>query len=126
MRWLLFLAILSSVSWQQLAKLWQTIGGSRGGSVVGLKKKEEATSRVADSMTEKFVATKQCQEKRMEKIQLKHDTTIYYVSVCTLSAESADGNLARAFMNSKIKSNTDRIEQIMKWFDDKHSPSNMP
>jgi hypothetical protein len=47
-------------------------GGSCGGSDVGLKEKEGAMTRVGDSMTEKkCVATKQHQEKRVEKMQLQ-------------------------------------------------------
>jgi hypothetical protein len=55
-------------------------------------------------MTEKFVASKEHQDKRTEKMQLKCDTITYYVGVCTLP-ESADGNSAQASMNSKIQSN---------------------
>jgi hypothetical protein len=58
-------------------------------------------TRAAGLMNEKFVASKQCQDKHMGRIQLKQDTTTYYVSVCTLP-KSADGNLAQVFMNSKI------------------------
>jgi hypothetical protein len=47
------------------------------------------------------------------------------ISVFSLP-ESADEILDGAFMNSKIESNMDRIEQIRKWFDDNPSPSNMP
>jgi hypothetical protein len=56
----------------------------------------------------------------MEKMQLKRDTTTYYVSVCTLPESADNGNLAHAFFS------TDRIEQIMKWFDGNTSPLNMP
>ena len=83
-------------------------------------------TRVADLMTEKFVASKERQDKCTGKMQLERDTsTTYYVGVCTLP-ESADGNLARAFMNSKIQSNKACIEQITNWFDDNPSPSNTP
>jgi hypothetical protein len=72
--------------------------GNQGGGIhdiipSGLKRKEQAITRVANSMTEKFVVVKQCQVKRTEKMQLQCDTTTYYVSVCTLP-ESAHGNFA--------------------------------
>lgn len=52
-------------------------GGRHGVSAVGLKRMEDAMTRVADLMTKKFVATKQRQGKRTEKMQLEeehHDT----------------------------------------------------
>jgi hypothetical protein len=80
---------------------------------VGLKRKEEVMGRVAYLMTEKFVATKQCQGKCTDKMHLERDTTTYFVSVCTPLA-SADSNPACAFMNSKIQSNMAHIERITK------------
>jgi hypothetical protein len=59
-------------------------GGICGGSPSGLKRKEEAMTRGANPMTEKFVALKKCQDKRTERMQLERDTTTYYVCVCTL------------------------------------------
>ncbi len=50
-------------------------------------------------------------------MQLKRDTTMYYVSVCSLP-DSADGNSACAFMNTEIHSNTACIEEITNWFDE--------
>jgi hypothetical protein len=73
-------------------------GGVCGGSHSSLKRKEEAMTRFANPMTEECVASKESQDKHTEKMQLKCDTTAYYVSICTLP-ESADGNLARAIMN---------------------------
>jgi hypothetical protein len=83
-------------------------------------------TRVANSMTEKFVVSKICQDKRMERMQLEGNTTTYYVSVCTLP-ESGNGISAGAFVNgSNIQSNKAHIEQIMNWFEDNPSPSNTP
>jgi hypothetical protein len=100
-------------------------GVPRGSSPSGLKRKEEAMTRVPNSMTKTFVASKECHDKRSEQMQLGRGTTTIYVSLCSLP-ESADGNTARVFMNKKIRSNNDRMEQITNWFDDNPSPSNRP
>jgi hypothetical protein len=100
-------------------------GVPRGSSPSGLKRKEEAMTRVANSMTKTFVASKERHDKRSEQMQLGRDTTTIYVSLCSLP-ESADGNTARVFMNKKIRINNDRMEQITNWFDDNPSPSNTP
>jgi hypothetical protein len=118
-----FLILLRSLLYNEAGKGSGKQRGIRGGSPSGLKRKEEAMTRVADSMTEKSVASKERQDKRTEKGQLERDTSTYYVSVCTLP-ESADGNSTRAFLNSKIHSHKARIEQTTNWFDDNPSPSN--
>jgi hypothetical protein len=57
--------------------------------------------------------------------QLVQNLSSHYVSVCTLP-DSASGNLARALMNTMIQSNTARIEEITKWFDEDPSSSTIP
>jgi hypothetical protein len=52
-------------------------GDIHGGSPSGPKSKEQAMIRVTDLMSEKFVASKEGQDKRAEKVQLKRDTTTY-------------------------------------------------
>jgi hypothetical protein len=100
---------------------------NRGDSATGLKRKEEAISRVADNMTDKFLVVKNRQitdnnrkGMRTEKMELERDTTTYYINVCSLP-DSADGNSAREFMNSKIENNTNRIAEITKWLENNPS-----
>jgi hypothetical protein len=96
-----------------------------GGSPSGFKRKEEAMTRVANSMTKTFVDSKEWHDKRTEQMRLERNTTTYYVGLCSLP-KSADGNADWVFMNSNIRSNNARMEQITNWFDDNPSPSNMP
>jgi hypothetical protein len=91
----------------------------------GLKRKEEAMTRVTNSMTKTSVASKERHDKRTEQMKLGRDTTTIYVSLCSLP-ESADGNTARVFMNKKIRISNARMEQITNLFDDNPSPSNTP
>jgi hypothetical protein len=100
-------------------------GVPRGSSPSGLKRKEEAMTRVANLMTKTFVASKERHDKQLEQMQLGRDTTTIYVSLCSLP-ESTDGNTAWVFMNKKIRINNDRMEQITNWFDDNPSLSNTP
>jgi hypothetical protein len=57
------------------------VGSTHGSSHSGLERKEEAMTRVADFLTLKFVAPKKCQDKGMEKMQLRGINTTYYVGV---------------------------------------------
>jgi hypothetical protein len=52
----------------------------RGASPSGLERKEEAMTRVADSMTKTFVASKERHDKRTEQMQPGRDTTIHHGS----------------------------------------------
>jgi hypothetical protein len=93
-------------------------GVLRGASPSGLERKEEDVTRVADSMTKTFVASKERYDKRTEQMQLGRDTTTYYVGLCSLP-ESADRNTTLVFMNKKMRTNNARMmEQITNWFDD--------
>jgi hypothetical protein len=59
----------------------------RGGSPSGLKRKEEAMTRVADLMTEKFVASKGRQDKCTGEMQLERCTsTTYYLLTTSVFA----------------------------------------
>jgi hypothetical protein len=80
-----------------------------GASPDGLKGKEEAMTRVANSMTKTFVASKERHDKRTEQMNLGRNITTIYVSLCSLP-ESANGNTARVFMNKKICINNTRME----------------
>jgi hypothetical protein len=85
----------------------------------------KSLTRVANSMTKTFVASKGRHNKRTEQMQLGRDTTTYYVGLCSLP-ESTDGNAARVFMNKKIRIDNARMEQKTNWFDDDPSQSNTP
>jgi hypothetical protein len=100
-------------------------GVLRGASPSGLKRKQEAMTRVANLKIKTLIALKECHDKRTEQMQQGRDTTTYYVSLCSLP-KSANGNTAWVFINKKIRTNNARMEQITNWFDDNPSPSNTP
>jgi hypothetical protein len=100
-------------------------GVPRGASPSGLKRKEEAMTRVANSMRKTLTASKYHHAKRTEQMQLGPNTTTIYAGLCSLP-ESEHGNTAQVFMNKKIPINNARTEQITNWFDDNPSPSNTP
>jgi hypothetical protein len=96
-------------------------GRIRGANTTSpLKRKEAVTmTRVDDSMTDKLVSTKERQDKRTEKIQVKRDMRMeklqldqnissYVMNVCSLP-DSASGNSAREVMETMIRSNSARI-----------------
>jgi hypothetical protein len=87
-----------------------------------MKKKEEAMSRIALSMTQTMVANQNRSSKRQEKMQLERDTGAFFMNITTLPA-GATGDVARKFMNDQINTNSERIDDITQWFTDNPSPS---
>jgi hypothetical protein len=92
-------------------------GSSAGACPVAfsMKKKEEAMSRIADSMTAIMVENQIWNSKHTEKMQLKHDTGAFYMNIATLPT-GARGDAAQKFMSQQIDTKTECIDNISEWF----------
>jgi hypothetical protein len=88
---------------------------------VSMKKKEEAVSRIAESMTAMMVENQNRNSRCSEKMQLERDTGTFYMNIATLPT-GARGDAARNFMSDSILTKSEHIQDITKWFEEYPSP----